>query len=861
VDDALARFEAALSDRYGIERELGRGGMATVYLAQDRRHARRVAIKVLRPELAAVLGSERFLHEIRVTANLTHPHILPLHDSGEAAGFLYYVMPFVEGESLRQRLDREHQLPIGEAVTITREVADALGYAHSHGVVHRDIKPENILLESGHASVADFGVALAVAAAGAERLTATGIVVGTPAYLSPEQAGGEQDLDGRSDLYALGCVAYEMLTGGPPVTGRSLAAILARRLSEAPPSVRAIRSTVPTDLDEILRRTMAPIPADRPRTAEELITELNRIAAPAYRAREPTPKRRGLAIGVGVALVAIAGAALIWGARRERPSPTTPAANEVMVLPYDNRTGDASLDPVGAMVAEWVTEGLARTGVVQVVPNFMVLQSVAAARSRDGAFTLDRVARLTGSGLAVTGSYYRRGDRLEFHSEVVDVGSGKPLTNVATVSGPIGDPRIAIDSVRMRVMGALATRLSRLIGWELPPTAQPPTYEASQAYARGMEAWVRSDYDSAAHAFEHAYALDTTYIRSLMLAMAAHGNEGEQAQADSLREIIVRRQDELAPYDRYRLEFLNAERRGDQAAALAAARSGVALVPYGTLRYALIGELVSANRPREALANLEDLRAHVPLGGQWAYVWQRQTEILHLLGQHERELQVARAARDTLPGQLFGMMYEGRALAALGRVDDLMSLVDEVLDAAPQPGLTPGDALSELALESRAHRQPDTSLRIAERALAWLDEQPEALKASAAGRGLRGRLLYEHGDWERASAAFAALAADSIDIVTAIGFQGTSAAHLGEVGRAQAFALQLAALPHARSHGAPAVWRAKIAAALGRRDEAVSLLHQAFREGLAYGIWLHCDPDFLSLHGYGPFDELMQPRG
>ncbi|MEJ2186580.1 MAG: serine/threonine-protein kinase, partial [Gemmatimonadota bacterium] len=629
MDDVLEQFEAELTDRYRIERELGRGGMATVYLAEDRRHARKVAIKVLRPELAAVLGAERFLQEIRVTANLTHPHILPLHDSGEAAGFLYYVMPFVEGESLRQRLDREHQLPIDEAVSITREVADALGYAHSHGIVHRDIKPENILLESGHASVADFGIALAVAAAGAERLTATGVVVGTPAYLSPEQASGEQDLDGRSDLYALGCVAYEMLTGEPPATGRSAAAILARRLSEAPPSVRATRGTVPTDLDDILRRTMAPLPADRPRTAAALIAELDRIATPARRAREPGRKRRGLAIGAGVAVVAIAGAALIWGIRGQRPSPTTAAANQVMVLPYDNRTGDASLDPVGAMVAEWVTEGLSRTGVVQVVPNVMVLQSVAEARGRDGAFTLDRVAQLTGSGLAVTGSYYRRGDRLEFHSEVVDVGSGQPLTNVATVSGPVDDPRIAIDSVRIRVMGALAARLSRLIGWELPPTAQPPTYEASRAYARGIEAWVLSDYDSAARAFEHAYALDTTYLRSLMLAMAGYGNAGEQAQADSLRRIIVDRQDELAPYDRYRMEFLNAGRRGDRPGALAAARSGVALVPYGTLRYGLVGALVSANRPHEALASLEDLHAHLPLAQKWAFFWGAQTRALH----------------------------------------------------------------------------------------------------------------------------------------------------------------------------------------------------------------------------------------
>ena len=255
-----------------------------------------------------------------------------------------------------------------------------------------------------------------------------------------------------------------------------------------------------------------------------------------------------------------------------------------MVLPYDNRTGDPSLDPVGGMVAEWVTEGLARTGLVQVVPNVMVLQSLTEARNAAGAFTLDRVARLTGSGLAVTGSYYRQGDRLEFHSEVVDIASGKPLTSVATVSGPASDPRIAIDSVRKRVMGALATRLSRLIGWELPATAQPPTYEASQAGARGMEAWVRSDYDSAAKAFRHAYSLDTTCLRGLMLASAAYGNAGHPAPADSLRLIIQARKHELAPYDRYRLEHLLALRRGDAAGALAAARRGGALAPYGPRR-------------------------------------------------------------------------------------------------------------------------------------------------------------------------------------------------------------------------------------------------------------------------------------
>ena len=214
-----AKLTTVLADRYRIERELGAGGMATVYLAEDLKHDRKVAIKVLRPELAMALGAERFLREIATTANLRHPHILPLYDSGEAGGFLYYVMPLVEGESLRDRLDRQKQLPIDEALSISREVADALGYAHQRGIIHRDIKPENILLEGGHAVVADFGIARAISRAGADKLTATGISVGSPLYMSPEQAAGDANLDGRSDLYALGCVLYEMLGGQAPFTG------------------------------------------------------------------------------------------------------------------------------------------------------------------------------------------------------------------------------------------------------------------------------------------------------------------------------------------------------------------------------------------------------------------------------------------------------------------------------------------------------------------------------------------------------------------------------------------------------------------------------------------------------------------
>ena len=267
MTDLLDRLKAALANRYTVERELGRGGMATVYLAEDLKHHRHVAVKVLDPELARALGAERFLREVEVTANLTHPHILGLIDSGEADGFLYYVMPYIEGETLRERMTREGQLPLDDALQLTKDVAAALSYAHSHDVIHRDIKPENILLSTGEAVVADFGIARAITEAGGEHLTETGISIGTPAYMSPEQGAGSGKLDGRSDIYALGCVLYEMLAGEPPYTGPTAQAVLAKKLSAATPRVSVIRERVPPSVEAAIDQALAKAPADRFRTA------------------------------------------------------------------------------------------------------------------------------------------------------------------------------------------------------------------------------------------------------------------------------------------------------------------------------------------------------------------------------------------------------------------------------------------------------------------------------------------------------------------------------------------------------------------------------------------------------------------
>jgi tetratricopeptide (TPR) repeat protein len=311
-----APLASALADRYRIERELGAGGMATVYLAQDLKHNRPVAIKVLRPELAAAIGPDRFLREIGIAARLQHPHILSLHDSGNAGGLLYYVMPYVEGESLRDRLTRERQLPLEDALAITRDVADALSYAHARDIVHRDIKPENILLASGHALVVDFGIARAVSAAGGDRLTETGMAVGTPAYMSPEQALGGDSLDGRSDTYSLGTVLYEMLAGVPPFAGPTAQAVMARKAADTPPPIRTVRDSVTPELEQAIFKALARSPADRFATVSQL---RDALALPALL---PAPRRRTrMGLLAALAVVAVGAVAGYWLMTRDGAPP------------------------------------------------------------------------------------------------------------------------------------------------------------------------------------------------------------------------------------------------------------------------------------------------------------------------------------------------------------------------------------------------------------------------------------------------------------------------------------------------------------------------------------------------------------
>jgi len=412
VTDQLDRLKTDLSDRYAIERELGRGGMAAVYLAEDLKHHRPVAVKVLDPELARALGAERFLREVEITANLNHPHILPLHDSGMAGEFLYYVMPYVEGETLRDRMTREGQLPLDDALQITREVAAALSYAHSHDVIHRDIKPENILLSAGEAVVADFGIARAIAEAGGDHLTETGVSIGTPAYLSPEQASGVRKIDGRSDVYALGCVLYEMLAGEPPYTAPTTQALIAKKLSEATPRISVVRETVPSCIEVALQQALAKTPADRFATAARFADAL------AVDATVSEPEKRAL-----------------------------------VVLPFENLSPDPDNEYFADGLTEELITDLSQVGGLRVVSRTSTMLFKGARKS------IQSIAREMDVQYALEGTVRRAGTSLRITAQLIDTACDAHVW-AGKFSGTIEDVFDIQERVSREIVDALKVKLT-----------------------------------------------------------------------------------------------------------------------------------------------------------------------------------------------------------------------------------------------------------------------------------------------------------------------------------------------------------------------------------------------------------------
>ena len=462
--DLLETLRDALVEHYAVERELGRGGMATVFLAEDLKHHRPVAIKLLHQELAAALGADRFLREIEIAARLQHPHILPLYDSGRAGGFLYYVMPYVEGESLRDRLQREKQLSLEDALKVTAEVASALAYAHSHGVVHRDIKPENIMLSGGSAVVADFGIARAISAAGeGQHLTQTGTVIGTPAYMSPEQATGSDEIDGRSDQYSLACVTYEMLVGEPPFTGPTPQAVMARHSLDAvsPPSI--VRATIPDATEDAILRALSKVPADRFATAAlyaEALQQPSLATGPTRRVTRPTPTARWAGLPRGMVLLGVGVVVAVTGWRVFGRGPARPGGvpaggldpRHIAVLYLEDLSPKKEL----AYLADGLTEEL--IAALTQVPSLSVISKNGVTPYQGAAVAPDSVARALSAGTVVQGSVEDVGTRYRVTVRLIDGASGVDFKR-ASFEQSAGELLVVRDSFAGRVADFLRERL------------------------------------------------------------------------------------------------------------------------------------------------------------------------------------------------------------------------------------------------------------------------------------------------------------------------------------------------------------------------------------------------------------------
>jgi serine/threonine-protein kinase len=528
--DPRARLAEVLAGRYVIERELGRGGMATVYLAQDLRHGRRVAIKALRPELAMAIGADRFLREIHVAATLSHPNILPLYDSGESEDVFYYVMPFVDGESLAARLRRDRPLPIDEAAAIARQVAFALAAAHERGIVHRDIKPDNILLEGERALVADFGIAHALGGAPQDKLTDTGLIVGTPTYMSPEQISGSAQIDGRSDIYSLGCVLYEMLVGEPPYGGPSAQVILARHAVERLPSLTAARPTVPPALELVVHRAMAKAPPDRYRDATRFAAAIDEaLRAPRRKRRRPI---RWAAAGV-VALVGIAAAAAAW--RSRAPASARIDRDVVAVLPFESgETDDQSLQRVGGEVAGMIAERLTGEGGPRAVSAGTVHDALGRAGAADGQPISEAralgVARSVGAGLILTGRATSERGRILLAASLQSTADGRVVARVEPLSVAPDSLQAAADRVTaqllVRASGEPDARVAAL-------TAEP--IEVLRTYLDGRLAYIRGQPTRAAARFAEAQAADSAFAYAPLALALVRGSATDDSLANAVR--------------------------------------------------------------------------------------------------------------------------------------------------------------------------------------------------------------------------------------------------------------------------------------------------------------------------------------
>jgi tetratricopeptide (TPR) repeat protein len=817
------RLTAALGDRYVIEDEIGRGGMGAIFRAHELKHDRAVILKVLRPDVVPSIGRQRFEAEVRIAAQLAHPHIIPLLDSGEADGLLYFVMPRIPGETLRERLDRVEKFSVRDAISILRDIADALFHAHEAGVVHRDLKPENILCSGDHAFLLDFGIAQWTREGdeGASRLTHDGVAIGTPKYMAPEQAAGRL-VDHRADIYAWGLVASEMLLGS----------------RDGDLDLAPARPDVPEALAALIYRSLTPEPTRRTTSAGTLVAALDAISSGVPTA---TPEVATPAVAARSARWpwllggAVAAAAVAFGAWRAVRVPAVVNASDlrmpIAVVPFRTESAASGSDARvrGRLAAAWITQGLEETQLFQVVPWSGVLAVV---EGEEDAASAVRAA--LNPGTIVSGTFFETADALALTVQIRETRRGTLIVSLEPVSVPRDSVALAIRLVRERVMGALAARRDARFTNFAAVLERPPTFESFRAFDRAVTEFNAQRYRQSLDGFRAAFATDTSFIPPLVYAAQAAWNTTQVAVLDTLLAHLESRRGELTDYHADLTQYIRAVRNGEGEAAYAAASRAAAIVPDSRAAYDAALAALRLGRADEALARLERLSPDRGEMRGWPSYWTNLAHARHLGGDFDGDLAAAREMRRRHPTLRVAWTLEARAQAARHDVAAIDSLV-RAADGLPAETYWSLAALLVVAGdELAAHGDTANGLRYHRRAEEWLRVQRRASPAYVDHIYWLGSALHSLGRYREARDAFRELARVSPDRLSSPELAAISAERAGDRG-----AVARAPQPPVYERGTMLSAEARVAFANGDAELGRARIAEALRVGYRSWPWWH----------------------
>jgi serine/threonine-protein kinase len=747
-------------------------------------------------------------------------------------------MPYVGGETLRTRLNRMGRLEIGEAIVLLRDLADALSYAHAAGVIHRDIKPENVLCVGGHAFLMDFGIARLASAMA--RRTGVGIVLGTPGYMSPEQQAGDL-VDHRADLWAFGVVAREALLG---TRGDA-------------PDVHT-RADVPPSLAATIAACLATDPEKRPATAGKVVATLDELAAPLVTTplpalAVPAPKRWPWIL---VAILAVVAMLLVYFTTRPARIDPATLAMPVVVAPLRNETGDSTLGMLGRLASDWITQGLQQTGRVTVV-SWPAAMDAADRAAGSGAALLETLRAETQAQTAVTGSYFLVGNSIRFQAQVVDAESGAVLGAVSPVEVPRDSVQRGVRLLSGRVAGMLAVRADERLR-DLPGMLErPPTYEAYRAFDRGIRLYNAQDYGEAAKVLLEAARLDTTFLIPLVYAATASWNQSQYARTDSLVQVLRARRSMLSEYFDLNVTYLENLLAGEGDRALQVARQAVAIAPGSRAAYNAARLALLTNHPVEGLTLLTGMDPDRGLMRGWQSYWTQLTHALHLTGDHERELVATREMRRRYPDSRVAIVLEVRALAALGRTEEMDSVLFATEALPPDTYWSQAAALITAAEELTAHERGNPAPYEA-RAVRWLANQLAYDPQHRSHRYWMGTVHYDAGRWRDAEPYLGSLAKEFPTEMDFVGLNAVLTARLRDT--TAAFAALGTAAPYER--GTWAAYRARILAIGGDVPRAIDLLSNALVQGVDGWPWWHASAqrDLAPMARETRYQRLVEPH-